>query len=166
MSISKSLLSLVILTYIFAFSSCKEISKENLYELKDAEIKQNVSSKKFVKSDIEFLSVVYSDLFGKTIPTEESKVLQELYNSCGDRKTIVDMVIRNYLNKPNVIVPNSSEMKKDIPKFVSDCYKKFYIRNATQYELNYLTSKIEKNPNITPEMLYYSFLTSNEYKFF
>lgn len=153
----------VLLSCLF---SCKEISKENLYELKDIEVKQNIYAKKFTKSDIEFLSVVYSDLFNRTMPSEDSKAVLELYNASGDTKTIVDMIIRNYLNRPDVIVPTSSEMRKDIKLFIRNCYKKFYIREPTQYEMNFFLNKISKNPNITPNEIFYSFLTSNEYRFF
>ena len=155
----------VILSLI-SFMSCKEEMKENIYELKDVQIRQDQVNKRFSKSDIEFISLVYSDLFNKTVPTDEITAMLNLYNASGDKQTIMDMVIRTFLNRQEADIPSSIEMKSNPSTFVINCYKKFFLREPTAYEKHYLVSLIEKDSQITPSMVYYSFLTSKEYKFY
>jgi hypothetical protein len=156
-------IALLLLVWVWG---CKETSKEYIYELKDVNIKQDQANKKFSKSDIEYISVVYSDLFNKTISTDEINKLLRLYTASGDKQTIMDMVIRTFLNRPDVVVPSSVDMRADVNRFVEECYKKFYLREPTAYERHYFTEMINKNQQITPAMVYYSFLTSKEYKFY
>lgn len=156
---------IALILLVFAWG-CKETSKEYIYELKDVNIRQDQANKKFSKSDIEFISVVYSDLFNKTISTDEINKLLPLYTANGDKQTIMDMVIRTFLSNPNVVVPSSVDMRADVNRFVEESYKKFYLREPTAYERHYFTEMINKNQQITPAMVYYSFLTSKEYKFY
>ena len=70
------------------------------------------------------------------------------------------------MNQPGVILPSNAEMRADIPKFITNTYKKFLVREPTVAELAYFKTYIENNPNVTPELVYVAFATSNEYKFY
>ena len=63
-------------------------------------------------------------------------------------------------------MPTVAEMKADIPAFVTDLYNRFYVREPSEYELWYLQDLIMRDEAMTPEILYYAFLTSDEYRFF
>lgn len=145
---------------------CKEKEKEYLYELQEVKIKQAGANKNAAKTDLEFVSLVYSDLFGKTISQDELTTLITTYNSYGDKAGIVDMVIRDFLTRPDVKIPTDTEMRQNPEKFVVETYKKFYIREPGEYEKYYLVNLINKDPKVSPALIYYTFLTSNEYKFY
>jgi len=146
--------------------ACKDVQKERVYELQDVTVQQATAGKQNLKNDVEFLSVVYSDLFGRPITTEQINTLSTLYLSIGDRNMVIDMVIRDFLNEADVQIPAASVMRGDPAKFIEDTYKKFFVRRPTEYEKWYWVELIRKNETLKPDMVYYSFLTSKEYKYY
>src|SRR5258706_10395954 len=80
---------------IFLFS-CKK-DKNYVYEVKDVVVKQPGSDKSHVKTTTEFISIVYSDLFNATVPTDTLVVIQTAYDAFGDKKLIEDMIVRHFL---------------------------------------------------------------------
>ena len=88
------------------------------------------------------------------------------YDSFGDSKAIEDLIIRNFLNRPDALIPNGIEMRADVNKFVIDTYRKFFTRDPNEFEQWFLRTEIEKNQDITPEVVYYGIMTSNEYRNF
>ena len=79
---------------------------------------------------------------------------------------MIIVFIRNFLNAPGANVPSSQAMRSDVNRFITDTYKKFYVREPGEYELWYLGNLIQNDPDMTPEMIYYAFLTSDEYRFY
>lgn len=158
---------LLIASVLLLTVSCtKEIEKQQQYELEDVTIRQFQSNKSIAKTDLEFLSVAYSDIFGKTIPADELRVLSETYNSSGDKNAIINLIIRNFVNRQGAQVPTLFDMKDNPTKFISDTYKKFYVRQPTALELKYWLDAIAQQETLTPQVIYYSFLVSNEYRFY
>lgn len=152
---------------IFAFavviSSCTK-EKTYLYDVNDVTVRQPGSEKPNVKSTNEFVSIAYSDLFGKTISQNELLDLTLAYNSFGDKKLIEDMIIKNFLNNTTVIIPSPAEMRNDVPKFVTDTYKKFLNRLPDEYEKWYISNLVSSDTSVKPVHVYYSVMTSNEYR--
>lgn len=155
----------VILLLIGVITSCKK-EKTYVYEVEPVTVQQPGSEKPNVKSTQEFISIAYADLFGKTITNGELVILDRIYGSFGDRKLMEDMIIRNAINSSSVDVPTNTEMRADVVKFVTDCYKKFYNRLPSEYESWFLVNLINGDTAVTPVMVYYSFLTSNEYRYY
>lgn len=147
------------------FSSCKK-EKTFVYDVNTVDIEQNVSDKSNVKSTYEFISIAYSDLMGKSISQADLVKLNTVYTSFGDNKLIEDMIIRNFLKLPGVAIPTETEMRNDVSKFVTDAYKKFLNRNPDEFEKYYMKNIIQADTSITPELLYYSMMTSNEYRYY
>jgi hypothetical protein len=77
-----------------------------------------------------------------------------------------DIIIRNFLNTPGAQIPSKQFMTNDLNGFITNSYKKFYNRTPSEMELWSLKNIINTDTSITPEQLYYSFLTSNEYRFY
>jgi hypothetical protein len=160
-------LYLVILSATFTLNSCtKEIEKQQRYELEDVSIRQFQSDKSIAKTDLEFLSVAYSDIFGQTIPANELRILSETYNSSGDKNAIINLIIRNFVNRQGAQVPTLFDMKDNPTKFINDTYKKFYVRQPTALEQKFWMDAIAQQETLTPHVIYYSFLVSNEYRFY
>lgn len=137
-----------------------------LYEVDQVSVNQPGVNKANQKSDLEFLSLAYADLFGTTISADNLNIMVQAYASMGDKNLIADIIIRNLLNTPGARIPTDAEMRADVDGFISETYKKFYIREPGEYEVWYLKQLIEEDSDFSPEMIYYAFLTSDEYRYY
>lgn len=137
-----------------------------LYEVNPVEVNQPGVEKANQKSDLEFLSLAYADLFGTTISSIQLNVMVQAYESMGDKSLIADIIIRNLLNTPGAKIPTDAAMRNDLNEFINDTYKKFFIRLPGEYESWYLNQLITEDPDFSPEMVYYAFLTSDEYRYY
>ena len=146
-------------------NGCK---KEEVYTygVNDVDVAQPGAIKPHVKTDLEVISIAYSDLFGTSISNQDLDILSAVYQSFGDKRMVIDMIILNYLNAPNVQVPTAAVMRGNIGSFVSECYRKFFVRQPTAFEAWFVTDLIEKDAAITPDLVYYAFMTSAEYRFY
>jgi hypothetical protein len=148
-----------------AFSSCKK-ETTYIYHVNDEHVQQPGGDKENVKSTTEFISIAYSDLFNTTIPNDTLVALDAAYTSFGDKKLIEDMIIRHFLNSPNVQLPSDSVMNANVPQFVSETYRKFLNRDPNEFEKYFITNIIQGNTNVTPVLVYYAMMTSNEYRYY
>jgi hypothetical protein len=137
--------------------------KSYIYQVNNVNVAQPGGKKQNVKSTEEFISIAYSDLFGTTISQQELINLTQAYNSFGDLKLIEDMIIRNFLNTTGIVIPASTIMRADINAFVNSSYQKFLNRTPNSYEKWFVSNVIQSDTSISPVLVYYSFMTSNEY---
>lgn len=136
------------------------------YDVDDVTVQQPGAIKPNVKSDLEVLSIAYADLFGTTIPADELEAMALSYQSFGDKRLVMDMVILNFLNDPNVIIPTDAAMRSDIDAFVDATYRKFFVREPSAFERWYVGDLIRDDAGLTPDIVYYAFMTSAEYRFY
>lgn len=148
-----------------AITSCKK-DISYVYDVNDSNVSQPGVNKPNVKSTLEFISIAYSDLFGTSIGAGDLTDLSLCYLAFGDKKFIEDLIIRNFLKKPGVIIPTQATMTADVPGFVSATYRKFYNRDPNEFEKWQIVNKINSDATITPELVYYSFMTSDEYRYY
>ena len=150
---------------IFALlSACTKDNKKYIYKIEDVEIMEPGALKPSVKTSTEYISIAYSDIFGSTISTDLLNDLKKNYISFGDVGVTEDLIIRNFLNNSAAQIPSKAEMNNNIKQFVIDAYKKVYNRTPNEYEQWFLTNHIQNNSDVTPEVVYYSLMTSNEYR--
>ena len=159
-----SLLFLV-MGFIFFASSCKK-KTQYVYGVDDATVSPDGSNKPNVKTTTEFISIAYSDLFGKTISTTDLNKIATAYESFGDQKLIEELIIKNFLNSSGTNIVSKADMKKDVNGFVSQAYKKFYGREASAFELWNIANTINSDTTLTPELIYFGMMTSNEYRYY
>jgi len=152
-----------IMVALFLLMQCKE-EADTIFEVEDVAVQQEGIEKPNIKTDIEFISIAYSDLFGNTISNEELVNLSLAYSSFGDSKLIEDLIIKNFLNDPDAVIPSNTQMRSDIQEFVSNTYNKFYNRDPNEFELWFLVQDIQSDVELTPELIYYAIMTSNEYR--
>lgn len=150
---------------MLAWSGCK---KETFftYEVEDVEVSQPGAVKPNVKSDLEFISIAYTDLFGATISPSQLQDLALSYQSLGDKRTAIDMIILNFLNETGLQIPSGTSMRADVDGFVEATYRKFLVREPSAYEKWFVVNHIESDAAITPEMVWYAFMTCQEYRFY
>ncbi len=161
----RNTLAILLLLVGFTQYSCKKETLYN-YEVEDVNVSRRDASKPNVKSTTEFISIAYSDVFGSTIPHDKLVKLQLAYSAFGDQKLIEQLVIRNFLQNTTNAIPSSQEMKGDVATFIQKSYVKFFGRNPNEYEAWYLKNMIDTDQSITPEIVYYGMMTSNEYRYY
>lgn len=159
---SKQLLCCVLL-FAGIISGCK---KDYVYELNDVTVTQPGGSKENVKTTTEFISIVYSDLFNANVPTDTLLYVKASYDAFGDKKLIEDRIVRHFLNSPHAQIPADATMRANIPLFVDETIQKFFNRKPDAFEKYFISDIIEKSTDITPMMVYYACMTSNEYRYY
>jgi hypothetical protein len=155
--------SLLLVSVTLLFTACK---KEYLFGVDDVDVVQNSASKNNVKTTTEFVSIAYSDIYGSTIPQVYLTKLSLAYLAFGDKKLVEDIIIKNMLAAPGVQLPTQQAMLADVDLFVNNTYKKFYNREPGEFELWKMKQLIQADQTITPELIYYAFLTSDEYRYY
>jgi hypothetical protein len=158
----KKIFSILFLISIAIFS-CK---KDYVYEVNDVDVEQPGSEKENVKTTTEFISIVYSDLFNTNIPTGTLVRLQQTYDAFGDKKLIEDRIVRHFLDSAAVQIPSEATMRANIPLFVDETILKFFNRKPDAFENYFISDIISDNSSITPVMVYYACMTSDEYRYY
>jgi hypothetical protein len=157
------------LLYLFVLLSflisCKK-ETQLVYEVDNVTVQKDKIGKGVNKSTIEFISIAYSDVFGSSISQDALGKVSLLYTSFGDKRLLEDLLIKNMLNAPSVQLPSNSEMRSDISGFVTRTFQKLYNRDLTELESFELKKRIENASSLTPDMIYYAMMTSDEYRFY
>lgn len=156
---------LISLLAIGLLGGCQK-EKNIIYDVNDVNVNRPEGNKDHVKSLAEFISIAYTDLFGQSISQAELQTLAIPYSGFGDLKLIEDMIIKNFLNDASVIVPSNTDMRTNVDQFVMETYQKFFNRNPNEFELWHMKNLIDENADITPELVYYAIMTSNEYRYY
>ena len=86
--------------------------------------------------------------------------------SIGDKELAREVIISNFMNDSDVILPTVDEMNTDIDAFITETYVRFLVRYPTEAEKEYVRNFIITNPYVTPEIVYFSFALSNEYMYY
>lgn len=157
--------SLLFVSFLFIAVGCKK-EKSYVYEVNNVNVAYDGSSKPNLKTTTEFISIAYSDMFGSTISNSELVKLSTAYSAFGDKKLIEEMIIKNFLNKPGVVLPTKAQMSANRNVFVTNAYKKLFNREPNEFELWGITNMITADTSITPEQVYYAAMTSNEYRYY
>jgi hypothetical protein len=148
---------------LLLFSSCK---KDYVYEVNDVKVTQPGGEKTNVKTTTEFISIVYSDLFNTNVPTDTLLFVQQAYDAFGDKKLIEDRIVRHFLNSPFVQVPTDATMRANVPAFVDETIQKFFNRKPDAFENYFISNIIQNSAAISPLMVYYACMTSDEYRYY
>lgn len=158
--------SISLLLIIIVLLACSKDEKEYVYQIDEVEISQAGAEKPNVKTSTEYISIAYADVFGSNVPTNLLEDLKKIYESFGDKGVAEDLIIKNFLNDNSVQIPTNQEMEENISLFVTNAYEKVFNRAPNEAELWFLKDCIEKDSNVSPEVVYYALMTSNEYRQF
>ena len=163
MSIKRIIFFLIVIGFA---NSCKKKEGEDVYVIDPIKVKKNDGNKYKLLEDIEYISILYSDVFAKTITNNEVNVISNVTLSTGDKRAAYELLLQNFLNKSGTSIPSNAVMRSDITGFVEHTYLKFYGRIPNEFEAFYFKDIIEKNSDISPELIYFGFGTSDEYRFY
>jgi len=158
--------SLVAISAVSALlSSCKK-DEEVLFELNNLELYPSAADKTKLKSNQQFVSILYTNLFQSAIPGSDVFELDALFKSIGDQDVAKEVLISNFFNQQGVNLPATEEMNADIDVFINEAYKRFFVREPNVAELTWVKNFIQNNPYMTPELVFFSFALANEYQYY
>lgn len=145
--------------------SCQSDDKY-IYDLNPVEVLPANANKSKEKTIEQFISILYANLFQKALSADEMVEIRKLIESIGDKEVAYEILISNYMNRTDVIIPPNEDMRGDLADFLQETYKRFFVRIPSEAEKAYLKNFIESDPNVTAEMVYFSFALSEEYRFY
>lgn len=154
---------------ILFFTNCKKEKTITEYEVVQTPSYGDNLNKDKDKTNIEFHSILTTNLFQKPSSINELSRTDRVIQSCGDKTLINEVIISNYMNSSLVKLPTRQFMLDSTEKFVVDTYIRFFIRRPTEAEktwfINFINAN-KSNPNFRPELVYSSFSASDEYMFY
>ena len=156
---------LITLFSLVSIASCQKhtdiaygITNQGITEVKAKKIKP--------KSQAEYISILFTGLHQKPISPSQLAQSENVLYSIGDQNVGKEMLLSNYFNSGSVIIPTNQEMRADVPLFVTNTFKKFYLRFPGESEKQWFVQYINNRPNLTVEMIYTAFAASDEYGFY
>ena len=153
-----------ILILSFCFSACKE--DDLVYDINQLQSSSYNANKNKLKSISQYISIVYANLFQQALSSNELVEITRCIESIGDKEVAHEIILSNFMNSQDVILPSDSLMRADLDVFLEDTYKRFYVRDITEAEREFFLNFLNSNPNVSAEMVYMSFALSNEYQFY
>ena len=145
--------------------ACRE-KNSFIYEVNELETEAQNSTKGTLKTERQYISILYANLFQKALSANEMVEIIDLIEACGDKETVHEVIISSFMNSPNKIIPTDSVMRSDLPAFVDDTYRRFFVRPPSEAEKSWFVNFISNNDKVIPELVYISFALSNEYQFY
>lgn len=158
----KSILPVFLL--LFA-AGCKK-EPEPLFLLNDVELYPSSASKEKMKTNEQFVAILHANLFQTALSANDIFSINTCIESIGDKELAREVIISNFMNDPDVLIPTVEAMNLDVDAFIEDTYIRFYVRYPTEAEKLYMRNFITTNPYVTPEIVYFSFALSNEYLYY
>lgn len=134
-----------------------------VYEVNDLTILPVNAQKTKEKTVSQYISILYTNLFQRAISPNNMLAAQKAIESIGDKQVAFDILVSKYMNDSSVVLPSEEEMRADPETFVRNTYRRFLVREPTEAELNWMLNYIASRPNVTPELFYFAFATSNEH---
>ncbi len=159
---------LLISCFLFSFVQCKK-DRNTRYEIVETPSYGDNLNKDKDKTNIEFHSILSTNLFQKPSSINELTRTDRVIQSCGDKTLINEVIISNYMNSSQVILPSRKRMVDSTERFVEETYVRFFIRRPTEAEktwfINFINAN-KSNPSFRPELVYTAFSASDEYMFY
>lgn len=154
-----------VLIAIICFAGCKKETRVQ-YGVNEKVLYEDKSFKTKRKSDAEYISILYTNLYQSPISPNQLYKTQNVIYSIGDRNVANEMILSNYFNTATLKIPKDSEMRSDIEGFIETSYKRFFLRYPSEGEKTFFVNYIKSNPNVTVEMVYTAFSVSDEYQYY
>jgi hypothetical protein len=137
-----------------------------LYELNELTLSGSAADKNKMKTNQQFVSILYTNLFQSGIASSDVFEIDRLFQSMGDNEVAREVLISNFFNDAGVQLPSIEEMNSDPDAFIEETYKRFFVRLPNEAEKTWVRNFIQSNPYMTPELVYFAFALSNEYQYY
>ncbi len=161
-SVKYMLLAAVLL---LSLAACRR-EEYHIYEVNPVDVQGVNYGKNKQKTTEQYIAILHANLFQKALSANQQVEISNLIESIGDKQVGFEMVVSNFMNRPDVIIPDMSEMRADVDAFIMDTYRRFLIRLPTEAEKAWFRNFIETNTFVTPEIVYLSFALCDEYQYY
>ncbi|MGC6471205.1 MAG: hypothetical protein ACON4E_08075 [Flavobacteriales bacterium] len=152
---------------LLVFSSCSNDDPYFLFEVDKVEVEQTNADKNRLKTDIEFVSIAFNDLYGTNIPQNQLEEIITSYKSFGDKSLVIELIIKKFILDEGSAIPNLLRISREsVELFVVEAYEKLYNRTPNAFEKWHMTELIINNSSVDAEMVYFSMMTANEYRYY
>jgi hypothetical protein len=162
-------ISILALLLISVTSCQKEIKlEERVFQINKESLYATAADKTKEKNNSQWVAVLYTNLFQQALSAGDLYSAGQCITSIGDKELAREVIISNFMNYvlPVPIITSNVIMRSDIDAFIIETYERFLIRRPTEGEKAYFKSFIENDPNVTAELVYFSFALSKEYLFY
>ncbi len=164
MQIFKNIGTWVLVGFIFLASCKKDLIVD--YSVNPVGLEDRSLIKDRSKTNKQFISILYTTLHQKAISSNDLVRTERVIESFGDKVLINEVIVSNYMNSGKVILPSVEDMRADLDQFIVDAYKLFFVRIPSEIEKAFFVNYLEANPDVTPELVYTSFASCDEYYFY
>jgi len=158
--------SILLLTILFLISCKKDEKGADDYVVNPITTLPPNAGKIKQKTNQQYVAILHANLFQVALSANQIFEISQCIESIGDKELAREVIISNFMNENDVIIPGEEEMRADLRTFIIEAYNRFLVRNPTESEITYFQNYIGANPNVTPELVYFSFSLSNEYLFY
>ena len=156
----------ILLLIALTLNACKR-DPSYIFEVNDVAVTASAGEKNRLKTDIEFVSIAHADIFGSSISSNYLENIVTTYKSFGDKSLVIEMIIRKFIDDGGTnITAIDRSSNTSIESFVIDTYKKLYNREPDAFEKWYLSDLIANDDVINAEIVYFSMMTANEYRYY
>ena len=155
---------LILSSVLFSVGCKKDVVAK--FEVNDEDVFDASLIKDRPKTNKQAISILHTTIFKKAISSNALFRTERVIESFGDKSLINEVIVSNYMNSPDVVLPSDSLMRADLDQFSKDTYKLFFVRIPSELEVSYFREYLQANPNVTPELVYMAFATSDEYQFY
>ncbi len=124
------------------------------------------AEKNKLKSPAQYLAILHANLFQQALSSSEMVELTDVVEAFGDKSLIHEVIISNFMNKPEVVIPADSAMRADLDSFIIETYTRFFVRPPSELEKEYFRNYLQAHENVNPELVYMAFALSDEYQFY
>jgi hypothetical protein len=138
----------------------------NEYEIVPVHVDNQGGKKGTLKTDLQFITIMYADLFGTSIPSAELNNINQAYLSFGDKDVVIERIAQHFLLNSAAQIPTDNYMRFNTDQFIAEAYNRFYVRKPTEAETYYLRKLIKENGEIKARDVFYAFVTAEEYKYY
>ncbi|MBL7942767.1 MAG: hypothetical protein JNM00_08380, partial [Flavobacteriales bacterium] len=129
------------LTALALLASCKK-DPDLLFEINPVELYGSAAEKDKLKNNEQYVSILYTNLFQQAIAAGDIFNLSNCFESIGDQELAREVLISNFFNDEGVQLPTVEEMNADMDAFVTDTYKRFFVRIPTEAERTWMKNFI------------------------
>ena len=124
------------------------------------------ANKNKLKTTHQYILIMYANLFQKALSPNQLVEITRCIESIGDKQLAHEVVLSNFMNRQDVILPSDSLLQANPSFFIEETYKRFFVRDITEAERTYFMNFFNTHPNVTVEMVYTAFALSNEHQYY
>ena len=154
-----------LLIVLLATSACNK-EKDIIYGVNEVPAVPINAEKNKLKSPAQYLAILHANLFQQALSASELVDLTNIIEAFGDKNLIHEVIISNFMNRPEVVLPSDSLMRADIDSFITGTYTRFLVRPPSELEKEFFRNYLESHEQVTPELVYIAFSLADEYQFY